>query len=133
VTFSKTELKKLTERRTKVRADGSTEARKVFLKSQDNLDFALEIYSQVLKASPAPPVPAAEMAIGVEVRDRLTHPKTTAAFFITDEEETTVASLIDWFRQAFKWFADAEQAYLARIGERIAALEKQLQARRPKV
>jgi hypothetical protein len=132
VTFSKTQLEKLTELRTNVRADGSTEARNFFLKSQDNLDFALKIYSQVLKAPPAPPVPAAEMAIGVEARDRLTHPKTAAAFFITDEEDRAVGSLVDWFKQAVEWFADAEVAYIARMREEVAALHKQLQARRPK-
>ena len=129
-TFTKSQIEKLTELRRKVKPDGSEEVHRSFLRSQDNLAFALDIYREVMKVPAAPPVPATEMTIGVDVRDRLTHPKTATAFVMTDEEAEALVRLGQWFKTAVRWFGDSEQAFIARIGEELDALESAIERRK---
>jgi len=115
IQFSQTEQRKLTETKIVERPDGSTEERSFFLKSQDNLAFAVAIYSRVMGVEPPPAFPAEAMSTGIAVRHRLTHPKSAAAFMIQDSEAQAIVRLAEWFKVAYQWSSSAELASIERI------------------
>ena len=69
------------------------------------------------------------MTVGFGLRDRLTHPKSAAAFTIADDEAQAIVRLGEWFTLAVAWASGAELGHINRAKDNVSAsLQREIDA-----
>ncbi len=84
---------------------GDAKKGKAYLKSQWNLQFAFKMLARAIKKEDFTLGKGREgwhsYTKGVDIRNRITHPKNAKALTITDEEMEEVKKALKWFREQF--------------------------------
>jgi len=120
ITFSKAEMEVIRELREVQTATG-VDIRPKIIPTRENLLFALKAFGRVRGSAPplvANSLPAA-FGVAAEVRNRITHPKKTADFLVSQTERDAVAQLMIWWKEVMDWARRAELTYIEHIKQQI--------------
>jgi len=121
IEFTPDELEIIREQRTKALPSGETRVVPVIEPTKRNLKFAICAYARVRHVN-SPLLNNSlpdEFHTVAEVRNRITHPKSSADFVITQPEANAVARLLKWFMELVAWAGEQEQNNISDVKERI--------------